>query len=121
MAYEVRGEAEATKVANRGLGRLGLELSVDGGDERDMDEGEVVMSDAELELAHRLNERGRLDVSDRSTKLRTRVRCQPSRHSESVDDCSVLTSMMHTSGDFADSSTGIWATRSTQSWIASVT
>jgi hypothetical protein len=77
VAYEVGGESEAAEVADRSLGRLGLELSTDGGDEGNVDEGEVVVPDAELELAHRLNERGRLDVAHGSTELRARIGCQP--------------------------------------------
>lgn len=51
------------------MGRLGLELAVNGGDKGDVDEGKVVDSNAELELTHGLDEGSRFDIADRSAEL----------------------------------------------------
>lgn len=69
VTNEVGSESEAAEVADARLCWLRLELAVDGGDETDMDERKVVVSDAELELAHGLDEGCGLDVSDRATEL----------------------------------------------------
>lgn len=53
------------------LCRFCLLLAVHIGDERDVDKGEVVVPDAELELPHRFNEWGGFDVADRSAKLQS--------------------------------------------------
>lgn len=67
--HEVGHEAEAAQVPDGRLGRLGLELAVDRRHERDVEERKVVLADAELELAHGLDERRRLDVADGAAKL----------------------------------------------------
>lgn len=68
--YEIGSKSEATKVADAGLGRLGLELAVDGRHQTDVNQRKVVDADTELELAHGLDEGSRLDVSNGSTELR---------------------------------------------------
>ena len=112
--HEVGSESETAEVADAGLCWLRLELAVDGGYEADVDEGEVVVADAELELSHGLDEGRRFDVSDRSTKL-SRDGVRASVRTLYDPQKSKLTSMIQTSGDFPDSSTGILLTRSTQS------
>lgn len=67
---EVGSKSEATKIADAGLGRLGLELAVDCGDQTDVNQRKVVDADTELELAHGLDEGSRLDVTDGSAELR---------------------------------------------------
>lgn len=122
-AHQVGDETEATEVANGRLGRLGLELAVDRGDERDVEEGKVVLADAELELPHRFDEGRRLDVANSAAELQREETSAASARRMRQLQCSVKvrTSMMQTSGSWSDSSTGMRATRSTQSWMASVT
>jgi hypothetical protein len=67
---DVGGQTETTEVTDRSLSWLRLELAVDRGNEGDVNEGEVVLSDTELELTHRLDEGSGLDVTDGSTELR---------------------------------------------------
>jgi hypothetical protein len=54
---------------DRRLGGLGLLLAVHVGDEGHMNEGEVVVADAELELTHSLHERRRFNVTDGPSEL----------------------------------------------------
>lgn len=68
--HKVRSESETAKITNARLRGLGLEFSVDGGYETDVDQGKVVDTDAELELTHGLDEGGGLDISNGSTELR---------------------------------------------------
>lgn len=68
-SYQVRREAETAQVADAGLSWLSLQLAVDGGHERNVDESKVLRSNAELELTQSLDERCRFDVSDGSTEL----------------------------------------------------
>lgn len=66
---EIGDKSKTTQVSNTGLGRLGLLLAADDGDEGDVDEGKVLVADTELELAHCLDEWGGLDVTDCSAEL----------------------------------------------------
>ena len=70
IAHEVGSESKSSQISNTGLSRFRFEFSVDRRDERDVDEGEVVGADAELELSHRLDERCGFDISNGSTQLR---------------------------------------------------
>jgi len=70
---EIREKTESTKISDGSLGRLGLLLSSDDGDEGDVEDGEVLVSDSELELSHGLDERSRLDISNGSTELHERT------------------------------------------------
>lgn len=69
---EIREKTESTKISDGGLGRLGLLLSTNDRDEGDVEDGEIFVSDSELELSHGLDERSRLDISDGSTELQER-------------------------------------------------
>ncbi len=51
------------------LSRLGFLFAVHVGNERYMDEREVLVTDTELELAHSFDEGRGLDVSNGTTKL----------------------------------------------------
>jgi len=70
VTHEVRNKTKTAEITDTSLGRLGLLLAADNGDERDVDEGKVVVADAELELAHGLDEGSRLDVTNGTTKLK---------------------------------------------------
>lgn len=118
--HEVGHQTKSAQVADAGLSGLGLELAVDRGNERHVEERKVVLADAELELPHRLDERRRLDVTDRAAEL-VAGEFLVNVVSPASSNMFPLTSMMQTSGAWSDSSTGICATRSTQSWMASVT
>lgn len=52
------------------LSRFCLLLAVHIGDKRYVDEGEVLVSDAELELPHGFDEWRRLDITDSTAQLR---------------------------------------------------
>lgn len=52
-----------------GLRGFCLLLAVHIGNQGDMDESEVLVSDAELELSHCLDKRRGFDVTDRTTQL----------------------------------------------------
>ena len=99
----------------------GLLLAMQIRHERDMDEGKVVVSDAELELTHGFDKGGGFNVAYCSSKLRgykmEKLECDDCRDR----DVRRLTSTIQTSGSSPDSSTGILETRSIQSWIAFVT
>lgn len=69
--YEIREETEASEVSDGRLSGLRLLLATDDGDQGDVEDGKVLVSDSELELSHRLDERGRLNVSNGSTKLQS--------------------------------------------------
>ena len=87
------------------------------GNERDMDEGKVFVSNPELELPHGFDERRRLDVADGTAELFI----GENEIYRYVHHCSGRTSTMQTSGSSFESSTGILDTRSIQSWMAFVT
>lgn len=79
MTYEIGDETQSTEVTGTGLSGLRLLLTTDDGDKRNVDEGEVLVAHAELELAHGLDERSRLDVTDGTTKLdNAHIRLLPS-------------------------------------------
>jgi hypothetical protein len=84
-------------------------------DERNVDARKVGVADAELKLPHRLDERRGLNVADGPAEL-----AQPVSETEPKVTSTMFTSMMQMSGSSAVSSTGILATRSTQSWMALV-
>ena len=59
----------SSEVSDGRLGGLGLLLSSNDRDQGHVEDGKVLVSDSELELSHRLNERSRLNVSNSSTEL----------------------------------------------------
>ncbi len=69
VTHQIRQQTQAPQVPDTRLSRLGLLLAADDRDERDIDQCKVLMADAELELAHRLDERRALDVADSSAEL----------------------------------------------------
>lgn len=71
VAHHVRAKTKTTQIPDTSLGRLGLLFtnSSNNRHERDVNQEKVVVSDAELELAHGLDERSRLDVADGAAEL----------------------------------------------------
>lgn len=67
--HEIGEKTQTPQVPNGSLRRLRLLLASNDRDERNVKDGKVLVADAELELAHGLDERCRLDVSDRTTEL----------------------------------------------------
>jgi hypothetical protein len=67
----VRLDADLAQLADRLLGRLGLQLArrAQEGQQRQVDEHAVVHTDLEAELADGLEERQALDVADRAADL----------------------------------------------------
>lgn len=68
-AYQVGQETETSQIPDTGLCRFRLLLSSNDGDEGNVDQSEVLGTDSELELSHRLDEGSGLDVTDSPTKL----------------------------------------------------
>jgi hypothetical protein len=68
---QVGSKTKPTEVTDRGLSRLGLLLAnrSNCGDQRDVDQGKVIVTDAKLELPHGLNKGCRLNVSDSASEL----------------------------------------------------
>ena len=95
---------------------LCLLLAMHIGNKGYMDEGEVLVPDAELELSHRFDERRGLNVTDSPTELSSQDKWV--YYDRNVD---IRTSTMQTSGSSPVLSTGILETRSIQSCIAFVT
>jgi hypothetical protein len=69
VTHHVRHKTEAAQVADGRLRRLRLLLAAHDGHERDVDEGKVLLSDAELKLAHGLDEGRALNVAHRAAEL----------------------------------------------------
>jgi hypothetical protein len=114
--YKVRKKAETTKRVDGGLCGFCFLLAVEVGNQRNVDEGKVIVSNAELELTHGFDERSGFDVSDCTAELwDTFNDCRDYTRTET------RTSTIQTSGCSPVSSTGIFATRSIQSWISFVT
>lgn len=67
--HEIGDKTKAAEVASASLGRLSLLLTADDRNERDVDKREVLVANAELELAHGLDEGGRLDVTNCTAEL----------------------------------------------------
>ena len=104
--YEVRKETEAAEGVDGGLGRLRFLFAVHVGNEGDVDEGKVVVADAELELTHGFYEGCGLDVADGASEL---TDCE--QQAMTGDSRRRRTSTMQTSGSSSVSSTGIFETR----------
>lgn len=68
-AHQVRQQTQSAERVNSRLSGLRLLLAVDVGDKGDVDEREVVVSDAELKLAHSFDEGSGFDVADCATEL----------------------------------------------------
>ena len=66
---EVRQETKSAQYVHGRLCRLRLLLTVHVGHERDVDQSEVFVPNTELELAHGLDEGGRLNVTDSAAQL----------------------------------------------------
>ena len=88
---QVRQKAEPAQGVHSCLGRLCFLLSVHVRNERDVDERKVLVTDAELELPHRLDEGCRLDIANRSAKLSDRLsnKARIYRASAHLDDANV--------------------------------
>ena len=69
QTYQVGQETEAAQIPHARLGRLGLLLSANDGDERDVDESKVFVADSELELTESFDKGCRLDVADGASEL----------------------------------------------------
>jgi hypothetical protein len=91
-------------------------LASNDGDERDVQDSEVLVADSELELTHGLDERSRLDVSNGSSELQdTSFELSEAYLKQEEESRRGRTSMMQTSGSSSVSSTGRRETRSIQS------
>jgi hypothetical protein len=69
MANQIWQEAKPSQGMHGRLRWFGLLLAMHVRDERHVNQGKVLMTDAKLELTHRLDKRGRLDVTDGTSKL----------------------------------------------------
>ena len=113
---QIREKPKTAQCVDGGLGRFCFLFAMHIGNQGDVNESEVLVTDAELELSHCLDERCRLNVTDCTTQLNR------DKQAFSLDSFRRgHTSTMHTSGSSLVSSTGILDTRSIQSWIALVT
>jgi hypothetical protein len=65
--HQVWQQTQTPQIPHTSLSRLGLLLSTNNDDQTDVDQGEVLVADPELELSHRFDERCRFNVTDGST------------------------------------------------------
>lgn len=90
FTHDIREQAKPARDTDGRLGGLRLLLAVHVGDERDVDLREVLVANAELELAHRLDERRALDVAHCATELqRSSVRSGAHDEYTRLDDADV--------------------------------
>ena len=114
--HKVRKQAKPSKSMNGRLRGFCFLFPMHIRHKGNVDECEILRSNAELELPHCLNERCRFDVTNSSSELEKNAE-QQGKDTARMGG----TSMMHKSGSSSVSSTGIFETRSIQSWIALVT
>lgn len=69
LTNQIGEESKSTKSMDGRLGGLRLLFTMHIGDQRDVDQSKVLVSDTELKLAHRLHEGRGFNVTNRTTKL----------------------------------------------------
>lgn len=64
MTHDIGQETQPPQIPHSGLGRLGLLLPADDGNQTDINQSEILHPDAELELPHGLDKGRGFDIPD---------------------------------------------------------
>lgn len=85
-AYQIWEKTQSSQISDTGLSGLGLLFSTNDRDEGDVNQGKVLVTDSELELAHGLDEWRGFDITDGTAELNLSF-CHYQRRQSSPRQC----------------------------------